>query len=277
MSPPVTATPMRRGEFITLVGNLTLAHTIGTISVLTLPAIAPIAAKAYGVPVYMIGYQASLIAFGIIIALVFGGNLSLRWGATRVNQAGLALLACGAAALSIPSLVSIVPASLSIGIGYGALTPSASHILIRYTPSHRRNVVFSLKQSGVPLGGVLAATIMPAVTVSLGWQWALWLVAGAAVLMAAVFERWRRHWDADRQSATPLVAANPFGALAIIWTRPRLRLMVFAGACIVASQICLQSYTVVMFFEQFSLRVRELFSRRGASTQPRVERIEWRA
>ncbi|MCC6532886.1 MAG: MFS transporter [Burkholderiales bacterium] len=252
MSAPPTAAPMRRGEFLTLVGVLTLAHTLGTISALTLPAIAPFAAKAYGVPVYAIGYQASLMAFGIIVALVFGGNLSLRWGATRVNQAGLVLVAAGAAALSIPSLACAVPASLSVGIGYGMLTPSASHILIRFTPAHRRNVVFSLKQSGVPLGGVLTATIMPVVTITAGWQWALWLDALAALGMALVMERWRRRWDDDRIPATPL-AANPLGAVRIIWHRPRLRLMALAGAGICASQICMQSYTVAMFYEQFSL------------------------
>jgi MFS family permease len=243
---------MRPRQFLTLVGVLTVAHTIGTISVLTLPAIAPVAARAYGVPVYMIGYQASLIALGIVLALVFGGNLSLRWGATRVNQAGLTLLGLGAAGLSVPSLVTVVPAALAIGIGYGALTPSASHVLIRFTPAHRRNVVFSFKQSGVPLGGAIAALLMPIIAVSAGWQWPLWLVAAAALGMALMFERWRPRWDDDRQPATPL-AANPFGAVGMIWQRPRLRLMALAGAGIVASQVCMQNYTVAMFVEQFEM------------------------
>lgn len=252
MSTPAAAAPMARGAFLTLVGNLTLAHTIGTLAVLTLAAIAPVAAQSYGVPVYMIGYQASLISIGITFALMFGGNLSLRWGATRVNQAGLVLMAFGAALLSVPSLVTVVPASLSLGVGYGALTPSASHVLIRYTPAHRRNVVFSFKQSGVPLGGVLAATVAPMVAVTAGWQWALWGEAIAALVMALVLERWRKRWDNDRVASTPL-AANPLGAVAIIWQRPRLRLMAFAGACIVASQVCMQNYTVAMFYEQFGL------------------------
>ena len=244
--------PMPRRQFLTLVAILTVAHTIGTISVLTLAAIAPVAAKAYGVPVYTIGYQASLIALGIIVALVFGGNLSLRWGATRVNQAGLLLVSLGAAGLSIPSLATIVPASLSIGIGYGAMTPSASHILIRFTPAHRRNVVFSFKQSGVPLGGAIAALLMPVIAVTAGWQWALRLVSLAALVMALVMERWRMHWDDDREPATPL-AANPLRAVAIIWQRRRLRLLALAGAGIVASQICMQSYTVAMFVEELQV------------------------
>jgi MFS family permease len=243
---------MPRRQFLTLVAILTVAHTIGTISVLTLAAIAPVAAKAYGVPVYTIGYQASLIALGIIVALVFGGNLSLRWGATRVNQAGLLLVSLGAAGLGIPSLATIVPASLSIGIGYGAMTPSASHILIRFTPAHRRNVVFSFKQSGVPLGGAIAALLMPVIAVTAGWQWALGLVSAAALLMALAMERWRPRWDDDREPATPL-AANPVRAIAIIWQRRRLRLLALAGAGIVASQICMQSYTVAMFVEELQV------------------------
>src|SRR5690606_19238898 len=111
---------------------------------------------------------------------------------------------------SIPSLLTVVPASLAIGIGYGSLTPAASHVLIRFTPAHRRNVVFSLKQSGVPLGGIVAATVMPAITVSAGWQWALWLNAAAALGMALMLERWRGRWDDDRRPGTPFVSANPF-------------------------------------------------------------------
>ena len=256
MSAPPAATSISRSAFLSLLTLLTVTHTLGTVIVFTLPAVSPIAARDYGVPVYMIGYQASLIALGIIIAHVFGGNLSLRWGATRVNQAGLLLMAVGAAILTIPSLATLVPASVSIGIGYGAMTPSASHILIRFTPAHRVNVVFSIKQTGVPLGGVLAATIMPALTLVAGWQVGLWIAASAAIAMALLLERWRAAWDADRRPSTPL-AASPFRAVGIVWRQPSLRMMAFAGAGIVAAQVCLQSYTVPMFYEQFALSLVE--------------------
>jgi MFS family permease len=129
--------------------------------------------------------------------------------------------------------------------------------LIRFTPAHRRNVVFSVKQTGVPLGGVLAATIMPALTVAAGWQLGLWMDAIATIGMALLLERWRARWDDDRRPSTPPLAANLFGAVAIIWQHPSLRLMACAGALIVASQVCLQNYTVPMFYEQFSLTLVE--------------------
>jgi MFS family permease len=46
-------------------------------------------------------------------------------------------------------------------------------------------------------------------------------------------------------------------ALGIIWRQPRLKLMAFAGAGIVASQTCMQNYTVAMFVEQLGLPLLE--------------------
>ena len=63
--------------------------------------------------------------------------------------------------------------ALALGLGYGLLTPSASHLLARFAPAERRNLIFSLKQTGVPFGGIGAALITPAIAVTFGWRWAL--------------------------------------------------------------------------------------------------------
>ena len=97
---------------------------------------------------------------------------------------------------------------------------------------------------------------MPALTLVMEWQVGLWIDAMAAVGMALLLERWRPAWDADRRPATPL-AASPFRAVGIVWRQPSLRMMAFAGAGIVAAQICMQSYTVPMFYEQFALTLVE--------------------
>ena len=42
-----------------------------------------------------------------------------------------------------------------VGLSNGAANPAGSEVLTRFTPPAHRNVVFSIKQAGVPLGGVI--------------------------------------------------------------------------------------------------------------------------
>ena len=49
-------------------------------------------------------------------------------------------------------------ASVLIGLSNGTANPAGSEVLQRFTPPAHRNFVFSIKQAGVPLGGVIAAS-----------------------------------------------------------------------------------------------------------------------
>jgi len=252
--PPAPPGPTR--SFAFLVGALTAAHTSGTVAILSLAALAPVAAPAFGVPVYLIGYQSSLMSSGIIVSLLFGANLCLRWGACRVTQSGLALLAGGSLLTTIPHLAFLAIGSLLLGMGYGLLTPAASHVLIRHTPPNRRNVVFSVKQSGVPLGGVIAAIGVPAIAVAAGWQWAIVAVACVLAVMAVIVAPGRTYWDADRDASAPL-ASRPAVAIGMVWRHPTLLPLGIAGGCFVAAQMCMNAYTVAMFYDELSLTLIE--------------------
>jgi len=244
-----SASSHARPSFPLLVAKLTLAHACGTMTVLGIPAIAPLVARAYGVAPALIGYQTSLVFLGVMAALLFGGNLSLRWGAVRVNQFGLSLQAVGCALTLVPHLAFLLVGSIAIGVGYGLLTPSASHVLIRFVSPHRRNVVFSLKQSGMPIGGLMASMGMPVVAVAFGWQWALGMSCLLLLVSAVLLEPGRTRWDDDRVDHVPLIA-RPMGGIMIVWKQRALRYMAIAGGCLSATQTCMGAYTVVMFYEQ---------------------------
>ena len=157
-------------DFVRLLGYALGAQAIGTMATVTLPAVAPEVAASFGVPSSLIGYQVSLLAAAMLVSLVFGGNLSNRWGATRVQQVGLALLVAGCIIATGPHVAFFFVSAVSLGLGYGLLTPSASHLLMRFTPASRRNLLFSLKQTGVPFGGIGAALMAPAVATAFGWR-----------------------------------------------------------------------------------------------------------
>jgi MFS family permease len=235
-------------SFWTLVVLLIGIQTTGSLCTTTLPAIAPEVAGALGVPSRLIGYQISLLAAAMLISLAFGGATSRRYGACRITQVAATLIGAGIGVCAYPHLLAAALGTILMGLGYGLLTPSASHLLMRFTPVDRRNVVFSIKQTGVPLGAIVAASVQPAVAIYLGWQYALGLAAGIAFLMVALLQRHRAVWDDDRDPTVRTQAA-PFAGIGIVWRDRALRYMSVSGGLLVVAQICVSTFTVVMFAE----------------------------
>ncbi len=244
-----TADPAARPTFGFMLGVLLAGQTIGTMGTTMIPAVAPKVAETYGMPSALVGYQISLLAVAMIVALAFGSHFNRRWGSTRMQQIGLTLVATGGLIAILPHVAFFFLASIALGLGYGSLTPSASNLLMRFTPPARRNLIFSLKQTGVPLGGIGAALITPAVAVAWGWQWAI--AGNALVLYALVFvlHRARPYWDDDRDPQAK-ITGNPFAGVVTIWRHPSLRLLSLSGGCFVVVQIGITTFTVILFNEQ---------------------------
>ena len=173
----------------------------------------------------------------------------MRWGACRVTQLGLSLCAIGCLIATGPHAAFFFTSAIALGLGYGLLSPAASHLLMRYTPAHRHNVLFSLKQTGVPLGGIGAALVAPAVATLFGWRWALIATAAALAVLILVLQTRRARWDDDRTVDTPVIA-NPLEGIARIWHQRTLRNLAIAGALLVIPQIGLTTFTVVLFVEE---------------------------
>src|SRR6185436_19249646 len=117
-----------------------------------------------------VGYYIAATYFGSMIGSAAAGGWVARFGPIRVSQAGLALclagLACAASAW--PPLVLL--GGFVVGLGYGPSTPASSVILVRAAPPSRFALIFSIKQTGVPAGGVLAGLAVPGLILWLGWQ-----------------------------------------------------------------------------------------------------------
>ncbi|MBI4194095.1 MAG: MFS transporter [Betaproteobacteria bacterium] len=244
---PSPAPPAPGFAFLLFV--LLAAQTVGTMATTMMPAVAPKIAETYGVSSSLIGYQISLLAAAMLVSLVFGGNLNVRWGACRVTQVALSLLIAGCVIAVLPHVAFVFLSAIALGLGYGLMTPSASHLLARFTPARNRNLIFSFKQTGVPLGGIGAAVITPAVAVAVGWKWALAGTAVALFGLVLLMQRGRARWDDDRKPRA-ISGVNPFGGIATIWSDPALRLLSISGGCFVIVQICISTFTVVLFAEE---------------------------
>ncbi len=226
----------------------TLVQALVTLATLSVATLGPAITAALSVPAQTIGYQMSLIYLaGAASAVVAGGAVS-RLGAARTSQLALVLAGGGCALGATGSLWALALASPLIGWGYGMTNPASSHLLFRFTPPGRRNLIFSLKQTGVPLGGVLAGLMLPGIGLTLGWQAGLLTTAVLAFTVALLVQGARPAWDDDRLPGAR-ARRRPLGGLGLVWRHGALRALALMTFCFAAVQLCLTTFLVTLLVE----------------------------
>jgi MFS family permease len=214
-------------------------------ALLTVPAIAPAFASTLALQPSLVGAYIGVAYFGAMLASMSSGAFVLRYGALRASQAALVLCAIG---LALPALVpqpwAAVVCAFLVGLGYGPITPASSHLLVRSTPPDRATLVFSIKQTGVPLGGVLAGALVPPLVVMSDVRTALLTVAAASLLCAAAAQPWRGALDADRDPRRPLRMGNVLEGLRLVATHAALKRMAAVSFGFSIVQLCLSTYLV---------------------------------
>ncbi|WP_019643616.1 MFS transporter [Novispirillum itersonii] len=219
---------------------------------LTPPVFATKAAADIGFDSALVGFYTSLVYLGAMLATLFAGSVVSTVGAMRVSQICLLLSGAGLWGLASGLAVPAVIAALVIGFGYGPATPASSHMLARTTPPERRGLIFSIKQTGVPLGGVLAGTAVPWLVLSLGWQAAAGVIGAAAVVLAVLVQPLRPPLDRERQrKAGALFRRSGWAApLLLVWGRRDLRMMALASFCFAAVQLSFSAYLVTYLVDR---------------------------
>lgn len=244
--------PWSFGWTALLIAATTLVLAFLSWAVLVLPAVAPEVAAAHGLSPSWIGVLISLAYAGAVATSLLAGQFVRRFGACAVSQVSLLLGGFGCALTVIPHLAVLIGAALAIGLGYGMTNPAASHLLARMPTGRHRNVIFSIKQTGVPLGGVLAGLLAPAAALAFGWQAAPLSVTAACLALAVLLAPLRRELDADREPNAPL-SANPLRDIRLAWREAPLRRLSLMAFCYSMVQLCLTTYLVTLLVEEVGL------------------------
>ncbi len=203
---------------------------------LTVPVFAPAAAADIGLDPSNIGVYASIIYVGAMASSLLSGGFAPRYGAIRVSQVGLFISLAGIALTATASWQVIALSALLLGLGLGPATPASSHILARTTPAHLTSFVFSIKQTGVPLGGVLAGALVPFFAVHFGWRGAALTVALICLACAILIQPARRHFDTELRRDGAVFKGNVADPLKLVLRLPELRRLAFASFFFAAIQ-----------------------------------------
>ena len=242
---------MNLGAVVALLVTLVIQAMVA-MALLTLPVMAPVVGRALSVSPALVGVYVSVTYAGAMTASLLGGDTVRRLGAIRVSQWGLLLCACGLLLCSLPWLPAIALGAVLIGLGYGPITPASSHVLARTTPPQRMSLVFSIKQTGVPVGSMLAGAIVPPLLLNIDWQASLAVVALVCVLCAVLSQPLRREMDADREPTHPVHIGSLVRPIRLVLAHRSLSTMAACSFMFSMVQMSLTTYLVTYLNQELA-------------------------
>ena len=230
-----------------------LVQAMTAMALVTVPVLAPEIAASLAIDTATVGLYQSTAFVGAAFFTLLSGSLVLRHGGVRVNQVSVVLSAAGIGLAVTGSVPVVALGAVLAGMGYGLATPGASHVLARVTPPARRGLVFSIKQSAVPLGGLVAGVLFPPVAERFGWVWAVALACGMVLSAALIIQPLRARLDDDRDPGHRVRIDAPGQSVRLIFSTPRLHPIALVAFSFGAMQLSLFGFFVTYLVERVGL------------------------
>jgi predicted MFS family arabinose efflux permease len=115
-------------------------------------------------------------------------------------------------------------------------------------------LVFSIKQTGVPLGGALAGILVPALVAVVGWKGAALAAAALGTVLAAVAEPLHPSLDSDADPQAPS-EHGVLAAIRLVMAVPPMRRLALASLAFSAIQLCFSAFVVTFLTERVGLKL----------------------
>ncbi len=221
------------------------AQLIGTIAVFGVPVLAPEIAPEMGVEATLVGVYVAVTYFTAQVVGLLTGGLMDRYGALRLSQVSCLLAAVGICLLFPASPWIALLAAMAMGACYGPLNPTSSMILRGLASDRRQPLVFSIKQTGVPMAGVLVGVLLPMLTLEFGWRIAFGLFAALGLIVALALQPIRETFDQGRNrdgGRPPIRIVQP---LSLVLGDRKLRALTIIGFALAGAQICVAAFYVL--------------------------------
>jgi MFS family permease len=218
-----------------------------SLSLFGVAVLAPRILETLGMAPTSIGVFSAVVWGAAIFSSAAGGPLVARLGPWNVSRAVPLLCAAGLIAIVAGEPVLFWLGAVLIGLGQGIETPPSSRLLGHHVPAPKRPLYFSLKQSGVQAGALLASLALPTLALVWGWRAALLAVVVVLVAVAASLRAPARRWPVPPDGA-PRSAGSAVRAL-LGWARPLRRRaglmrLAFAASTFGGTQVCVTTFLV---------------------------------
>lgn len=222
----------------------TLAHALGSFSALAVAPLTPFLVDALHLTRAQVGLVLPAAYLGGVVMSLPAGWLTDRAGVRATLAAGLVLIGVMVSLASLAeTLGGLLGCLVGAGFGFSVLNPATGKAVLDWFPPRRRGVAMGIKQTGLTLGGVGGALLLPPIAAASDWRHAL-LVAGVtsvACALVVIIAYPRR-----RLARVPVAAERGrLGELPQFLRRPGVLVVLACGFALSMTQSSLLAYVTL--------------------------------
>jgi sugar phosphate permease len=158
-----------------------------------LPSLGPTLRSTFHLSLPQLGVILGSVSVGIVVTVIPWGALADRLGERRVIGAGLAGTTGALVAASFASGYTALVVALVVAGMFGASATGASgRAVMGWFGRSQRGLALGIRQTGVPLGGGVAAVALPLIVAGFSLRAALLVLAAGCLIAASAGWRWMR-------------------------------------------------------------------------------------
>ncbi len=172
-----------------MLGLILLVQIVSPTGYYGLSALAPFILDDWSINRQQFGMLLSAFSTGTFLLAFPAGIFTDRIGVISILLGGQAVIGVFVGISPwLPSYLLVLVAMFVAGAGYGLVNPAGSKAIYSWFPQNRRAMALSIKQSSLPLCGVLSGLLLPPLSLGIGWRRG-WMAAGLATLTTAVLTK----------------------------------------------------------------------------------------
>lgn len=257
----MTAAPVRppRASAALRVLTLTTLQQAGLTTIrFGLPVLAPFWREAFGLSLAQVGILFGAFDLGALLLFLPLGLLADRWGEPLVLTAGALFTAAMAAVVASARGFGALAVLLFVaGLGYGSGQTAGTKAVAAAFGARGRGTAMGIRQSGLPLGGVIAALLLPPLAAVYGWRAAILgaaVVCGLTGLLCAAGLRdvgGDADGPADGRGEPGVRGGRLGGRVRAILANTGIRRTTIVAMLLVIGQFCYQGYLALYMVDRF--------------------------
>ncbi|MCI3950656.1 MAG: transporter [Burkholderiales bacterium] len=232
-------------QLLLALGSMFLQQTFVALGRALPAVIAPAIITDLRIDPVWVGVYFGLTAAASLVAQLGCGSFIVRHGALRMSQISLVMLAGGTALAALGTPLALALSAIICGAGGAVSTPASSHLLSRVSSPRYLPLVFSIKQTAVPAGLLLAGVLGPQLTEWKDWRFTMLLSAAVCATFVLMLQPLRAAFDDDRVPTRTFRLSDFKSTLTSVVGTPGLRALSFACLAFNGVQATFTAYFVV--------------------------------